>query len=66
MFYQVQTQTTFAACPDCGQRIRLTGKIFVGRKVTCSNCDTQLAVVETTPVELGWAYEEWDVDEDDW
>jgi hypothetical protein len=64
--YPVRTQTTLATCPDCKQRIRLTGRVFWGRKVTCPNCDRQLAVAETTPVQFGWAYEEWDVDEDDW
>ena len=66
MLEQVRTQATLATCPDCGQRIRLTGGIFVGRTVTCPNCTRQLAVVETAPPRLGWAYEEWDIDEDDW
>ena len=61
--YPVQTQTIFATCPGCKQEIRLRGKVFWGRTVTCPNCDTQLAVVETAPVRLGLAYEEWDVDE---
>ena len=44
----------------------MTGEIFVGRKATCPNCDTQLIVIETTPAKLDWVWEEWDVDEDDW
>ena len=66
MLKRVQTQTTLATCPDCGRGIRLKGEISVGRKATCPNCDTQLAVIETAPVKLDWVWEEWDVDEDDW
>jgi hypothetical protein len=66
VLYSAQTQTTLATCPDCRQSIRVMGKVFWGRKVTCPNCDTQLRVIETTPVEFGLDYEEWDVDEDDW
>ena len=66
MFQHVQTQTALATCPDCKQRIRLRGDIFVGRKVTCLNCDTQLVVYELTPVKLDRGYEEWDIDDDDW
>jgi len=56
VLYPVRTQTTFATCPDCKQRIRLSGKVFWGKKVTCPICDMQLAVIETAPVEFGWAY----------
>ena len=66
MSTKVQTQTTLATCPDCGQRVRLTGEIFVGRKVTCPKCDEQLIVIETTPVKLDWALEEWGIDNDYW
>lgn len=66
VLYPAQTQTAFATCPDCKQSIRVRGRVFWGRRVTCPNCDTQLAVVETAPVQLGLAYEEWDVDDLDW
>ena len=66
MFEQVQTQTTLATCPGCGQGIRLGDEILLGRQVTCPNCDTRLVVIGTTPVKLDRAYEEWDIDEDDW
>ena len=65
VLYPAQTKTTSATCPDCKQSIRLRGKVFWGKKVTCPNCDAQLTVVEANPIQLGWAYEEWDVDEDD-
>jgi uncharacterized paraquat-inducible protein A len=64
--YPAQTETISATCPDCGQSILLTGRAFWGRKVTCPNCDTQLTVGRTAPVQLCLAYEEWDVDELDW
>ena len=41
----------------------------MGKKVVCPNCDAELEVVETEPVELDWAYDD-DLDsteeEEDW
>lgn len=58
-----------ADCPDCGEKVTLQGRIEIGRRVTCPNCQADLEVVETVPVELDWYYEEQaedDEDEDDW
>ena len=63
VLYPARTQAIFATCPGCKQRIRLRGRVFWGRKVSCPNCDTQLTVVDTAPVQLCLAYEEWDVDD---
>ena len=58
-----------ATCPDCGDKIALRGEIRMGKKVVCPNCDAELEVVETEPVELDWAYDD-DLDskeeEEDW
>lgn len=60
-------KTTMADCPDCGEKIALQGPIEIGRRVTCPNCEADLEVVETVPVELDWYYEEQpDDDDDDW
>ena len=58
------TQTETADCPDCGEKIALQGPIRIGRRVTCPNCEADLEIVETVPVELDWYYEE-DTEEDD-
>ena len=58
----IQTET--AECPDCGETITLQGPIRIGRRVTCPNCEADLEIVETIPVELDWYYEE-ETDEDE-
>jgi len=58
-------QVEIARCPDCGEKVRIEGKIFVGREVVCPECDAVLEIVDTEPVELDWAYEDEDEDEDD-
>ena len=53
-----------AVCSDCGEKVPLKGKIVVGRLVMCPNCEAELEVVETIPVELDFVYED-EEDEDD-
>lgn len=53
-----EVQTEVSECPDCGGEITLQGAIKIGRRVTCPNCEADLEVVETVPVELDWYYEE--------
>ena len=51
-------------CPECDSRIRLKSP-RLGQKVSCHNCGTELEVVETSPLELDWAFEEgFDFDDD--
>jgi lysine biosynthesis protein LysW len=67
-----------AFCPDCEEAVRL-GAPKLGQRVTCESCQAELEVVEVSPLELDWAYdepvddweeeeddEEWDDDEDEW
>jgi lysine biosynthesis protein LysW len=49
-----------AACPGCGDRLALTGQVKLFQRVVCPNCGAELEVVETEPVELEWAYEDYD------
>jgi lysine biosynthesis protein LysW len=58
-------KTTVVACPDCEENITLRGEIDWGLQVTCPHCGTKLEVINTDPVELDWAVEEYDDDEDD-
>ncbi|MBN1933306.1 MAG: hypothetical protein JW934_01510 [Anaerolineae bacterium] len=54
--------TKTALCPDCGEKIPLSVPIHLGTQVTCPNCEAELEVVETEPVELDWIYEDDDYD----
>ena len=62
---ETKTKVIRAACPDCGDRIPLQGLIRIGRKVICPNCDAELEVIETDPVELDWVYDEDESEKDD-
>ena len=62
-----KTQAAVARCPDCGEQIRLQGRIHVGKEVVCPECDAVLEVIETEPIELDWPMDdEYDEDEEDW
>ncbi len=52
--------TAIAACPDCGDLLAFTGKTKLFQRVVCPNCGAELEVVRTEPVELEWAYEDYD------
>jgi len=68
--------TTF--CLDCEAAIRLPEPLRIGQRITCTACGTEMEVVEVSPLELDWAFEEpggewdsaqddeWDDEEDEW
>ena len=58
------TKVTKATCPDCGEDFSFAGQVSLGRLLTCPNCDAELEIIETDPVELDWAYDD-DYDDDD-
>ena len=50
-------------CPLCTAKVPLGKKVHVNSIVYCPDCDAELQVVRTNPVELDWpmeAYEEED------
>ncbi len=49
-------------CPDCGVNIDIEGEVEQGDTVSCPECDVDLEVVSTKPVELRLAK---DTDEDE-
>jgi len=68
-----------AFCPDCEEPIRLSVQPRAGQRITCRSCGAELEVIETSPLELDWAYdgpvddwddeeedEEWDDEEEEW
>ncbi len=51
-----------ALCPDCEEGIDLGSRVRIGQRISCPHCGADLEVVEVSPVELDWAYD----DDDDW
>jgi lysine biosynthesis protein LysW len=50
--HKTQTQAAIVTCPDCGEKIVLTGLIQIGLGVRCENCEAELQVVNLAPVEV--------------
>jgi len=44
----------FSYCPDCGSRIYLGHKPWVGQLAGCDRCAADLEVVELNPPQLDW------------
>lgn len=60
---------TIAFCPDCEEGINFRVKPKMGQRLTCPHCDADLEVINLSPLELDWAYEEPDMeweDEEEW
>jgi lysine biosynthesis protein LysW len=59
-----------AFCLDCKQAITLGSDPRVGQKVVCSNCGAHLEIINLKPLELDWAYSEfehnWEMDDENW
>ena len=53
------------ACPDCDADVVFTKAPYLGQKKTCPECQSELEVIGLTPLELDWAYEYDDYDDDD-
>ena len=51
-----EPQKTLTACPECRQKIALSGRVERGRRVACIHCGAELKVVKTDPLKLGLAY----------
>ena len=51
----MEMEKNIAWCPNCGGEIRFKKVPFVGQEVTCRQCNTNLVVVDKSPVELDWA-----------
>jgi alpha-aminoadipate carrier protein LysW len=52
-----------ALCVECDAELNLTGRVRIGRRITCPSCGVQLEVISTYPLEVDIAYddgEEWD------
>ena len=57
----------YALCPSCDEKIRISGKPYIGLSVTCPSCGDDLEVVQVDPIELDWVFYDDDEDDDsDW
>jgi lysine biosynthesis protein LysW len=45
-------------CPECDTEVGLGKTPKLRQRVTCHNCGAFLEIVETTPIELDWAYDD--------
>ena len=45
----------FAYCLDCGDRIYLGRKPWIGQDAFCERCGADLEVIGTNPLELEWS-----------
>lgn len=54
----------FAYCPECGGRVYVGRKPWLGQPVGCEQCEADLEVVEVHPLTLDW--EEGELADDDW
>lgn len=50
-------------CPECDTEIGLGKTPKLSQKVTCPSCGAFLEVVETTPIELDWAFDDGEADD---
>ncbi len=41
-------------CPDCELPIRIGRRPWIGQRVTCPHCGTNLEVTEVSPLEFYW------------
>ncbi len=52
------------ACPECDANVVFTKAPFLGQKKTCPECVAELEVIGLSPIELDWADEYEDYDDD--
>ena len=53
------------ACPGCDEYIQVSPGVRMGELVTCPKCGADLEVVGLSPVELDWAEEGEEYEQDD-
>jgi lysine biosynthesis protein LysW len=52
------------SCPDCDSPVKVGDRPRKGQLVTCSTCGAYLQVSGLSPIELDWAYDVDDSDDD--
>lgn len=54
-----------AVCPECGSNVNVRGIPERGQRLRCRECGTELRVIGLEPLELNWADEDWQEEEED-
>lgn len=57
------SKVLIAECPECESTIRFQRTLRLGEIVTCPQCSERLEVSQLNPLELDWAYDEYDDDD---
>ena len=55
-----------AICPSCEGWVAIPNNPRIGQQVMCRHCETDLEIIEISPVELDWVNEDDDDWDDDW
>jgi lysine biosynthesis protein LysW len=61
-----EEDSTMAWCPECDSRIEMGERVKLGTQLECSECGTMLEVISLKPLELDYAVEdeEWEEEEE--
>ncbi|MHA2406066.1 MAG: hypothetical protein ACXACH_04865 [Candidatus Hermodarchaeia archaeon] len=56
-------------CLDCNTIILVDDETYIGQNVTCLKCEAEFEIVDLTPIQIEWLYEDYDdadYDDDDY
>lgn len=53
-----------ARCPECGNPIEVGKNVKLGAHIECPECGTLLEVISLKPLDLDYAFEEWEEEEE--
>lgn len=66
----IRTRTAVAPCPGCGRPVNLGSRPRVGQRLACPNCGDYLEIINMEPLELDWAFDDFEPDlepdEEEW
>ena len=66
----VKTKKAVGTCPGCGWAVMPGDRPTEGQQVNCPNCGAYLEVINLEPLEVDWAFTDfeadWDLDEEVW
>jgi DNA-directed RNA polymerase subunit RPC12/RpoP len=66
----IRAKTAMAPCPDCGRMVNVGSQPREGLQFTCPNCGARLEIINLEPLELDWAFSDfepdWEPDEEVW
>ncbi|MFN2135743.1 MAG: hypothetical protein ACK2UK_07310 [Candidatus Promineifilaceae bacterium] len=60
------SKVLIAECPECESHIRFHRSLRLGEIVTCPECSERLEVSQLNPLELDWAFDDYDENDDNY